>query len=68
MSSPKNPSSLPEDEEMDPIGLPYPQQVDTTRPINGDDPPHPPFSPFEEEDIPQDPETERIVQPDSPSA
>ena len=53
--------SFPEDEEMDPVGKPYPEQEK-----DGDDPPHPPFSPDTESDIPQDPESERTVMPDTP--
>ena len=53
--------SFPEDEEMDPVGKPYPEQEK-----DGDDPPHPPFSPDTEPDIPQDPESKRTVMPDSP--
>ncbi len=61
MSHPKPPKSFPEDEEMDPVGEPYPKQ-EPSEP--GDDPPHPPFSPNTEPDIPQDPESERVVQPE----
>jgi hypothetical protein len=47
--------SLPEDEEMDPVGKPYPEQEpatpDDAKPDDGDDPPHPPFSPSNEPDI-----------------
>ncbi len=50
----KRKPSFPEDEEMDPVGKPYPEQE-----ADGDDPPHPPFSPDNEPDIPQDPESEQ---------
>ena len=50
--------SLPEDEEMDPVGKPYPEQEPATpadaKPADGDDPPHPPFSPSNEPDIAPD--------------
>lgn len=62
MSQPNVPKSFPEDENMDPVGKPYPEQ-----PNDGDDPPHPPFSPDTEPDIPQDPESERVVQPEPPN-
>ena len=62
MTQPKTPASLPEDEEMDPVGLPYPEQEPLApitpvapatpgTPDDGDDPPHPPFSPDREPDI-----------------
>lgn len=54
----KPPASLPEDEEMDPVGKPYPEQEPRTpgdaKPADGDDPPHPPFSPSNEPDIAPD--------------
>lgn len=57
--------SFPEDEEMDLVGKPYPEQEK-----DGDDPPHPPPSPDTEPDtepdIPQDPESKRTVMPDTP--
>lgn len=53
----------PEDEEKDPVGEPDPLQ-EPTLPADGDDPAHPPFSPDREPDIPQDPESERVVQPE----
>ena len=53
--------SFPEDEEMDPVGKPYPEQE-----ADGGDPPDPPLSPDNEPDIPQDPESERTVRPDTP--
>ena len=53
----------PEDENMDPVGEPYPEQAHAT-PEPGDDPPHPPFSPDTEPDIPQDPESGRVVSPE----
>ena len=52
--TPDAPDSLPEDEEMDPVGLPYPEQEPVTPDKgnpDGDDPPHPPFSPDREPDI-----------------
>lgn len=51
MNQPRTPKSLPEDEEMDPVGLPYPEQQDPKLPNQGDDPPHPPNAPFSEPDI-----------------
>lgn len=52
MNQPTTPQSLPEDEEMDPVGKPYPEQEqEPLTPENGDDPPHPPFSPSNEPDI-----------------
>lgn len=54
----KPPASLPEDEEMDPVGKPYPEQEpltpDDTKPADGDDPPDPTFSPHSEPDIAPD--------------
>lgn len=50
MTNPTPPASLPEDEDMDPVGKPYAAQ-EPTAPENGDDPPHPPFSPDNEPDI-----------------
>ena len=67
MTTPKQPASLPEDEEMDPVGEPYPNQ-EPLGPGDGYDPPHPPFSPDTEPDIPQDPESERVVQPEPPNS
>lgn len=49
MTQPNTPESLPEDEEMDPVGKPYPEQEPL--PADSDDPPHPPFSPSHEPDI-----------------
>ena len=55
MNQPTTAQSLPEDEEMDPVGKPYPEQEKESQqqptPENGDDPPHPPFSPSNEPDI-----------------
>lgn len=54
MNQPATPQSFPEDEEMDPVGKPYPeqeQQQEPQPPNDGDDPPHPPFSPSNEPDI-----------------
>ena len=55
MNQPTTAQSLPEDEEMDPVGKPYPEQEKEPQqqptPENGDDPPHPPFSPSNEPDI-----------------
>lgn len=55
MNQPTTAQSLPEDEEMDPVGKPYPEQEkepqQQSTPENGDDPPHPPFSPSNEPDI-----------------
>lgn len=50
MNHPNTPASLPEDEDMDPVGKPPAVQEPLT-PENGDDPPHPPFSPDSEPDI-----------------
>lgn len=57
-----NPTSLPEDEEMDPVGEPYPNQEPL---IPGEDQPDVPFVPDQEPDIPADPEAERFVQPET---
>lgn len=61
MNRSRNPNPLPEDEEMDPVGLPYPEQQDPTSP-------DPPVSPNNEPDIPEDSEFERIVQPVPPNS
>ncbi len=58
MNRPRNPNSLPEDEEMDPVGLPYTEQQDPTSPD----------APSNEPDIPEDSEFERIVQPAPPNS
>ena len=50
-------------DETDPVDEPDPMQEPLT-PGEGDDPAHPPFSPDREPDIPQDPESERVVQPE----
>lgn len=57
------PASLPENESMDPVGEPYPNQGPYD-PGVGDDPPHPENSPFSEPDIPLDEESDRVVRPD----
>lgn len=62
-TQPAKEPNFPEDESMDPVGVPYPDQEPLT-PQPGDDPPHPPFSPDREPDIPQDPESERVVSPE----
>lgn len=70
MNQTTSPKSLPEDEDMDPVGETYPKQRESTVrtiPEDGDDPPHPPFSPDREADIPQDSEFERIVQHEQPN-
>ena len=67
MNQPRVPKSLPEDENMDPVGLPYPEQEDPSTPEDGNDPPHPPFSPSREPDIPEDAEFERVIQPEPPN-
>lgn len=49
MTNPKLPSSLPEDENMDPVGEPYPEQ----EPLNPSDGTHPSEQqpkPFNDED------------------
>jgi len=56
MNKPTPPQSFPEDEDMDPVGKPYPEQEQKQEqvpqpPNDGDDPPHPPFSPDNEPDI-----------------
>ena len=54
MNKPTPPQSFPEDEDMDPVGKPYPEQEKEPAPPppnDGDDPPHPPFSPDNEPDI-----------------
>lgn len=54
MNKPTPPQSFPEDEDMDPVGKPYPEQEQEQGPQppnDGDDPPHPPFSPDNEPDI-----------------
>lgn len=69
MTQANEPRSLPEDEEMDPVGKPYPEQdtpdlEDEDEETEADiEPVDPPFSPDNEPDIPDDPETERVVQP-----
>lgn len=63
VESPGKKPDFPEDEAMDPVGEPYPDQEPAT-PDDGDDPAHPPFSPDREPDIPQDPESERVVSPE----
>jgi len=50
MVKPKPPSSFPEDEDMDPVGKPYPEQGEPS-----------------DDDIPQDSEFERVVQPEPPN-
>lgn len=67
MNQPRVPKSLPEDENMDPVGLPYLEQEDPSTPEDGNDPPHPPFSPSREPDIPEDSEFERVTQPEPPN-
>ncbi len=56
------PPSYPENEEMDPVGEPYPNQ----EPLNPgtDQEPDPPITPRHDPDIPQDPESERVIQPE----
>lgn len=68
MNQPSTPKSLPEDEEMDPVGEPYPNQEPLVpNEDDGDVPLDPTFSPDREPDIPEDPESGQVVQPESPS-
>lgn len=57
------PASLPEDEEMDPVGEPYPDQ-EPLLPGNDNEPPDLPRVSRKNPDIPQDPESERVIQPE----
>lgn len=54
--------SYPEDEEMDPVGEPYPNQ-EPLKP-GTDRETDPPIVPHNDPEIPQDPESERVVQPE----
>jgi len=49
ITKPKSPESLQEDEEMDPVGNPYPAQGEVGT------------------DIPEDPEADRVLQPEPPN-
>lgn len=69
MNLPNTPRSQPEDEEMDPVGEPYSNQEPLApNDDDGDDPPDSTLSPDTEPDIPEDPESERVVQPEPPNS
>lgn len=55
--------SLPEDEEMDLVGEPYPDQ-ESLLPGNGSEAPDPPRVSRKNPDISQEPESERVIQPE----
>lgn len=69
MNQPATPKSLPEDEEMDPVGEPYPNQEPLVPNEDDDDVPFDPtFTPDRAPDIPEDPESERVLPPEPPSS
>lgn len=68
MNPSRTPRSLPEDEEMDPVGKPYSDQEPLLPNEDDDDDLRDPvFSPDTAPDTPVDPESERVVQPKPPN-